>query len=103
MRIRDYCLAALLGALTSAARADDWPTFLGPHGNSVSSEKGIIAPWPDAGLKVAWHKELGSGYGMPSVSGGKLYHFDRHRNEARLTCMDAATGAFQWKFNYPSA
>lgn len=92
----------IVWAVPTAVRAEDWPTFLGPHGNSTSREKGIIAPWPKEGLKVLWHAEVGSGYGMPVISGGKLYHFDRHRNQARLTCLDADTGKFNWKFEYPT-
>src|SRR5258708_32441689 len=27
----------------------DWPQFLGPTGDSVSTEKGIVTPWPKDG------------------------------------------------------
>lgn len=80
----------------------DWPSFLGPTGDSVSSEKGILAPWPGAGLRVVWHRPVGNGYGMPSISRGRLFLFDRHGNQARLTCMKPATGEFLWKFEYPT-
>lgn len=80
----------------------DWPWFLGPTGNSVSAEKGIVAPWPAEGLRVVWHKQVGTGYGMPSISKGKLYQFDRHGNQSRLTCMKSTTGEFLWKFECPT-
>ncbi len=80
----------------------DWPGFLGPKGTSVSDEKGIT-PWPKEGPKILWQKSLGIGYGMPSIAAGKLYHFDRHKNFARLTCMDAATGDEIWNYEYPTA
>jgi outer membrane protein assembly factor BamB len=80
----------------------DWPSFLGPLGTSVSTEKGIISPWPDKGLRVVWHKKLGTGYAMPAISKGKLYQFDRVGNKARLTCMKADTGEFVWKFESPT-
>lgn len=83
-------------------QALDWPGFLGPFGNSVSPEKGIIAPWPEQGLKVVWHLRTGSGYGVPTFSKGKAYLFDRHQNQARLNCMDAKTGEVFWKFEYPT-
>jgi outer membrane protein assembly factor BamB len=78
----------------------DWPQFLGPYGTGVSPEKGIIAPWPEKGLKIVWSKKIGAGYSMPVVSQGKLFHFDRHRNKARLTCMDRSTGDEAWRFEY---
>ena len=83
-------------------QGSDWEKFLGPLGTSVSTEKGIITPWPDKGLRVVWHKQLGTGYSMPAISKGKLFQFDRVGNQARLTCMDARTGTFVWKFEYPS-
>jgi outer membrane protein assembly factor BamB len=89
--------------LRTRKTGDDWPGFLGPLGTSVSTEKGIIAPWPANGLRVVWHKEVGVGYGMPSVSRGRLFQFDRHKNRARLSCLKAETGEFLWKFEYPTA
>jgi outer membrane protein assembly factor BamB len=84
------------------AQANDWPKFLGPLGTSVSTEKGILAPWPKDGPKILWHMEIGIGYGMPTISKGKLFHFDRHGKNARLTCMDAKTGASLWTYEYLS-
>jgi outer membrane protein assembly factor BamB len=39
---------------------------------------------------------------MPSISRGRLFQFDRHGNQARLTCLHSETGAFLWKFEYPT-
>ncbi len=84
------------------AEGSDWPKFLGPLGTSVSTEKGILSPWPKEGPKIVWHKEVGPGYAMPTISKGKLYHFDRNGKTLRLTCLDAKTGAHLWEFDYPS-
>jgi outer membrane protein assembly factor BamB len=80
----------------------DWPGFLGPAGNSTSPETGIISPWPKKRLRILWHKETGTGYGMPSISKGRLYQFDRHGNRARLSCLDSRTGTPHWQFEYPT-
>ena len=87
--------------LTGSVAAADWPTLLGPTRDGVSTEKGIIAPWPKEGLKKLWECELGIGYAPPVVAGGRLFHFDRFGDNARLTCRDAATGKQLWKFEYP--
>lgn len=105
--MRVLSLAAFLSIASfafgqSKEKNDDWPGFLGPLGNGVSPEKGIIAPWPAAGPKLVWQKQLGMGYAPPSIAKGKIYVFDRHDNQARLSCLDARTGAFQWKFEYPT-
>lgn len=86
----------------AAKNGHDWPGFLGPFGTSVSPEKGILAPWPEKGLRVVWHKKVGTGYAMPSISKGKLYHFDRAGDQARLACMNADTGELLWKSDYPT-
>jgi outer membrane protein assembly factor BamB len=80
----------------------DWPCFLGPTGDSVSTEKGIRTPWPKEGPRVVWTKRLGEGYAMPSISRGRLFVFDRIGNRARLRCCKSETGEEIWSFDYPS-
>lgn len=80
----------------------DWPTFLGPTRDGVSTEKGILTSWPKAGLKKLWDCDLGQGYAPPVVADGKLYHFDRFGDAARLTTRNAETGEFLWKYEYPT-
>src|SRR5262245_26452177 len=88
--------------LRTRKTGDDWPCFLGPTQDGVSKEKGIVAPWPAAGPKVVWQKEVGSGYSMPVISQGRLFLFDRIRNRARLRAMKAETGESLWTFEYPT-
>lgn len=86
---------------SSAARSGgDWPGFLGPFGTSVSPEMGILSPWPKEGLRVVWQRRVGSGYGAPSISKGRLFLFDRHADQNRLSCLNSQTGALLWKFEY---
>src|SRR5260370_28123429 len=77
---------------------NDWPRFLGPFGTSVSAEKGMISPWPAKGLKLVWQKPMGTGYGMPAISQGRLFQFDRDGDRARLRCFDSITGQSFWRF-----
>ncbi len=102
--------------IARATPASDWPKFLGPLGTSVSTEKGILAPWPKEGLRLVWQRPLGTGYGAPSVAAGRLYVFDRviepvkldgklalrETKNARLACLDARTGKELWTFTYPT-
>jgi len=81
---------------------DDWPGFLGPTGDSKSAETGILTNWPAEGPKLVWQKRLGHGYGMPTISRGRLFQFDRQGDQARLTCMKSETGEPLWKFQYPT-
>ena len=100
-RLLAWLFVLVLPAITHA-QGSDWPKFLGPAGTSVSTEKGILAPWPKQGLPIVWHKQVGPGYGMPVIAKGKLYHFDRNGKNLRLTCMNASTGVPHWDFEYQS-
>jgi outer membrane protein assembly factor BamB len=89
-------------AASGGSPGSDWPCFLGPLGTSVSTEKGIITPWPKDGLRVVWHMKTGIGYAPVVISRGRLFLFDRHEDKARLTCMKSTTGEVLWKFEYPT-
>jgi outer membrane protein assembly factor BamB len=80
----------------------DWPRFLGPSGDSVSPETGILTKWPKSGLRVVWSKRLGEGYAMPAISRGRAFVFDRVGDEQRLQCLKSETGEGLWTFKYPT-
>jgi outer membrane protein assembly factor BamB len=94
--------AALVPDLRTRVAGQDWPTFLGPTGDNKSSETGIIAPWPEAGLRIVWQQRVGAGYGMPSISRGRLFQFSRYGKLARLSCLKSETGELVWNSEYPS-
>lgn len=82
--------------------AADWPGFLGPQRNGKSAERGLPQKWSPAGPPVVWQTEIGTGYAAPAIHAGRLYHFARLGDEARLTCFDAATGKSLWECSYPT-
>ena len=80
--------------------AADWNDFLGPERNGKSHEKIDVAAWGKTGPPVVWQKRIGTSYGAPTVSNGRLFIFARHGNMARLTCLDSTTGNEHWRFEY---
>ncbi len=80
----------------------DWPGFLGPNRDGNSPERGMVVPWPAQGPRLVWHRRVGEGYAIGSVSRGRLFHFDRQGNRARLACMKSETGEELWQFEYPT-
>jgi outer membrane protein assembly factor BamB len=109
--MRVFALVLLLAPLAPAASPPDlwtrkagvdWPRFLGPTGDGASPETGILTKWPKDGLKVLWEAPMGMGFAPPVTSRGRLFHFDRFRNDNRLSCRNAETGQLQWKFEYPT-
>jgi outer membrane protein assembly factor BamB len=97
-----FCLAQTeaVKPLNTRVQGSDWPGFLGPTGDSISSEKGLKTPWPRQGPPLVWKTEAGEGYGAPSISKGRLFLFDRVDDQARLRCLNAQTGEVLWKFDY---
>jgi outer membrane protein assembly factor BamB len=102
----------------SAARADDWPQWLGPRRDGIWRETGILAKFPKGGPPIRWRADIGMGYSGPAVAAGKVFLTDRTldqgaRNPAdpfgtravagkeRVLCLDAATGKQIWKHQYP--
>jgi outer membrane protein assembly factor BamB len=86
--------------LRTRTTGSDWPRFLGPTQDNVSTETAILTKWPKEGLKVVWEAQMGQGYPPPVTSKGRLYHFDRFGDKCRCTCRNAETGKLLWKFEY---
>ena len=66
-------LVILLAALAGVAHAEDWPSWRGPDGRRVSSERGLPTTWSrDTG--VAWRTSLrGLGVSSPIVAGDLVF------------------------------
>lgn len=88
--------------LRTRKSGSDWARFLGPTGDSKSPETSLLTSWAPTGPPVVWEKEIGTSYGTPTVSQGRLFMFDRHDGSARLTCMKSETGDELWRFEYPT-
>ena len=90
-----------LGLVATCASAGDWAQFMGPTGDGVSPEKGLLRAWPADGPKVLWRVPLGKGYGGAAVFQGKVYVLDRQvRKRDVVRCFDLATGREEWTYAY---
>ena len=63
-------------------------------------EGSIFRNWPEEGPPVKWRLAIGEGYSMAAVDRGRLFHFDRRGDHARLTCLDRETGRELWRSEY---
>jgi outer membrane protein assembly factor BamB len=97
--MRAKTASILLFALT--AHAGDWPQFLGPTRNGVSTAP-INLQWPKEGPQVLWQMKVGEGFSAPVVNEGRLVIFHRVANKERLDCVDAKTGKPIWHYEYPT-
>ncbi len=94
-------LSLMAGLVTSSVAAGaraDWPHFLGPTHDNISTETNLIERWSVKGPTQVWEKDVGSGYSAPSVLGGLLVLHHRLGDEEIVEAMDAATGKTKWQY-----
>ena len=89
--------ATTLGISFAAA---DWPNFLGPNRNGISSEVDLVRNWSEAGPKVLWTLAVGEGFGGAAVRDGEVYILDRTAEEQDvMRCFSLKTGVELWRFS----
>src|SRR5215472_3319470 len=110
-------LALLAGVLVlAAARADDWPQWLGPRRDGVWRETGLLQKFPPGGPTIRWRAPVGQGYAGPAVANGRVYVTDlvlalgaKQGNpfgkapvpgKERVLCLDEASGKPLWTHEY---
>ena len=97
---QSYALTMLivlaLGAPVLVAAESDWPQFLGPHRNGISSETAIIDQWPTEGPKERWRAPGGIGMSGLAIQGGKLLTMVQRDDEQQLIALNSITGKPLW-------
>jgi len=100
-RINLLFIAVVLSFCISNVSAQEWPQFLGPNGNSTTTQAGLLRSWPAEGPEVLWKTDLGAGFGGPVIKGGKAYLLDRDDKYGDyMRCFDMASGKELWKYGY---
>lgn len=102
--VRLLTLIAVLLALTLAvaAVAADWPCYLGPNHNGISSETGLNKDWAAKAPPVLWQVPLSDkGFAGPSMADGKVFIVDHAGAQDIVRALDFASGKELW--NYPYA
>ncbi|HEY2893880.1 MAG TPA: PQQ-binding-like beta-propeller repeat protein [Pirellulales bacterium] len=92
------CFAFIIGIFSSAqlARAENWPQWRGPRGNSTSAEAGLPIEWSDS-QGVLWKAELPEwGSSTPAIWGTDLFITTQHDDELLVLKFDARSGKLAW-------
>jgi outer membrane protein assembly factor BamB len=97
---RILLLPALLLVVAPAGGAD-WPQFLGPARNGLSSETGLARSWPKDGPTVTWTVQMGPGFGGAAIHSNEVLVLDRVEDERDdLRVFDLDSGKQLWNFTY---
>ena len=89
-------------SLCSIAIAEDWPRFLGPNANGISSETGINKDWAAKPPATLWTFKLSdNGFAGPSVADGKVFIIDRQGDNDVVRALNLADGKQLWEAAYP--
>jgi outer membrane protein assembly factor BamB len=83
--------------LSGSALAGEWPQFLGPDRNGISSETGLLKSWPADGPKEVWRAPGGVGMAGLAISGGRLCTVVQRAGQEVVICLDAKSGAQKWE------
>ena len=80
--------------------AADWPHWLGPKGNGVSTESG----WKSEISDPIWKSKVGVGFSSVSVAQGRLFTMGHNGRKSggseTVYCLDAQTGDTLWTDSY---
>src|SRR5580692_2956388 len=77
--------------------AGDWPEFRGPHRDGLCSETGLLQEWPKNGPPKVWTaKNLGLGFGTPSVAAGKIFGLGTRDGKDGIWALKEADGSELW-------
>jgi len=101
-------LAILPLAGAQPTDAADWPNWLGPQQNRVSTETGLVDGWnPKGGANshLIWQRDDLGTRSTPVVLNGNLYILSRHDRgtaveKEKVVCLDAATGDTKWEHQF---
>jgi len=103
IRLFSAGFALYLGLIpTNRATAEDWPQFLGPRASGISGETGLLDKFQANGPPIVWEKEIGTGYGAPSILGELLIFHHRRGDEEIVEALEKASAKSVWHYSYPS-
>ncbi|MBR1941252.1 MAG: PQQ-like beta-propeller repeat protein [Bacteroidaceae bacterium] len=101
--MKKYLFAIALLAQTLNMQAQDWPQFMGPNRNGITTQEGLLRTWPEGGPQTLWNVNLGIGFGGPVIKAGKVYLLDRDDEVGdTMRCYDLNTGKELWNYGYSS-
>lgn len=102
IRLGRLAAAWLLPSLLSVATvvAGDWPQILGEKRNGIAPSEKLAESWAATGPRVLWNRPIGSGFSGVAVATGRVFVFDRQKDQERVTAVAADTGKQLWQSSF---
>ena len=89
--------------MASPVMGGDWPGFLGPQRNGISTETGLLDTFPATGPKVAWRVSGGVGMSGVAVADGRVVTMVESGAKQQVWALDLASGKSLWKTDVATA
>ena len=93
-------ISLLTALLMTTALSQEWPRFLGPHGDGTA-EGEIPMSVQRLGPKTLWSAEIGKGCASFAISKGRAITVGNSDDEDTVWCFDSKTGEVVWKKSSP--
>ena len=102
---------AVVGLVTIALDAEDWPQWRGVERDAIWRDTGLVERFADDGLIVKWRAPVRGGFAGPAVAGGRVFVLDYQETPGsrtmdgheRLVVFDEESGALLWTQEWPAA
>ena len=83
--------------LAVAGPAADWPQFLGPQRNGISSETGLVDSWSAGGPKEIWRVKGGVGMSGMAIRDGVVVTLVQRERKQFVMALNATSGEPIWQ------
>lgn len=88
-------ICATAGLATAAEDDPGWPQYRGAARDGVVSAASVS--WPEAGPRVVWKSEAGSGFSQLTIVGGAVFTGVSDDSAEYLVRLELATGKETWR------
>ncbi len=86
----------------NSGKDNDWPGWRGSRLSGATVTDGTFRIDQDSGLKVAWKRDLGSGYSSVSIAGGHAVTMYSDGTFDYVISLDATSGGEEWQVKIDS-
>jgi len=94
-----FCAGLLALSSITSISAQDWPQWRGADRDGKVTGFTVPESWPPE-LSMQWQESVGAGDATPVLVEDRLYLFTRQGDQEVILCLNAESGAEQWRNEY---